>query len=432
MKYPKSIPITKAIDSVGKDVAISGWIYRKRSSGGKIFAVVRDRTNTIQCVFDKSSIKEKEWNEIDSAYLESSVIIHGNVKKDERAPNGVELEGKSVSVMHSGEQFPITEYQSPEFLMDVRHLWMRSQKMTNAMKARAFIFRYLREFLDKNGFFEVSAPLITMSAGETGSDLFEVNYFEQKAYLTESSQLYAEAMIYALEKVYSFAPTYRAEKSRTVKHLAEFWMLEPEMAYYDNKMNMKFQEKMISYVANKLAKNNTDILKFFNVDLESLLKVKPPFKRITYDKAMDILKDKGSKKEPGSDFGVEEEKLLTENEEKPIFVYNWPKDIKAFYMLEDPKDTKKVLCSDMLAPNGHGEIIGGSEREWRYDKLMANMKAKGLNADNYKWYLDTRRYGSVPHSGFGLGVERTIKWLLNLEHIRDTIPFPRMMNRLSP
>ncbi|MGC8537901.1 MAG: asparagine--tRNA ligase [Candidatus Micrarchaeia archaeon] len=428
----KSVPISRAKAGESKEVVVKGWIYRKRSSGGKIFAVVRDRTGIIQCVIDKSAISESAWNAIDSAYLESSIIIRGIVKKDERAPDGVEMEVKDLLVVHSGEQFPITEYQSPEFLLDVRHLWLRSQRMIMAMKARSYVFRYAREFLDKQGFFEITPPLITVAGGETGADLFEVKYFDQKAYLTESSQLYAEAMIYSLEKVYSFAPSYRAEKSRTVKHLAEYWHLEPEIAYFNNAMNMKFQEKLVSSIANKLAKEHSDILKFFNVEPDSLLRIKPPFKRLSYDQAIALLQEKGSDKKWGDDFGVEEEKLLTETEDKPIFVYNWPKAIKAFYMPVNPKDERTVLCADMLAPHGHGEIIGGSEREWRYEELVNRMKELNMNLDNYSWYIDLRKYGSVPHAGFGLGIERVIKWMLNLDHIRDAIPFPRVINRLTP
>ncbi len=432
LKFPKGIPVGKAVVSVGKDVTIRGWIYRKRSSGGKAFMVVRDRTGTIQCVADKAVLKESEWNAVDSAYLESSVIVRGTVKRDERAPSGVELQARSVMLVHSGEQFPITEYQSPEFLLDVRHLWLRSQRMIHAMRARSYVFKYAREFLDRQGFFEITPPLLTISAGETGANLFEVQYFDQKMYLTESSQLYAEAMIYSLEKVYSFAPSWRAEKSRTTKHLAEYWHLEPEMAYFDNDMNMQLQERLVSHIAESLATKNKDILAHFGVDPESLLKVKPPFKRLTYTEAIDLLQQKGSSIKWGEDFGVEHERLLTEYEDKPVFVQNWPKEIKAFYMYTDPKNEKMVLNSDMLAPHGHGEIIGGSQREWRYDQLVENMKEKGLNLDNYKWYLDTRKYGSVPHSGFGLGMERVIKWMLNLDHIRDAIPFPRMMNRMEP
>ncbi len=416
----------------GKSAAVvRGWLYRKRSSGGKIFAVLHDHTGTLQCVIDKSRVSDEEWHKIDSAYLESSIVVRGTLRKDERAPSGMEMDVSEISVVHSGEQFPITEYQSPELLLDYRHLWLRSQKMRSIMRLRSYVFRYLREFLDRRGFYEVTPPLLTISAGETGANLFEVEYFGKKAYLTESSQLYSEAMVYSLEKVYTLAPSYRAEKSRTVKHLAEYWHLEPEMAYYDNAKSMRLQAQLVSHVAANLAKRNRDLLKSAGADPESLLKIKPPFKKITYEKAIGILSEMGSDKKWGDDFGVEEERLLTMDEEKPIFVYNWPKEIKAFYMPVN-RDGRTVACADMLAPKGHGEIIGGSERIWKEEELLSRMKELNFNIDNYKWYLDLRKYGSVPHSGFGLGTERLIKWMLNLEHIRDAIPFPRMINRLSP
>ncbi|MCL4379756.1 MAG: asparagine--tRNA ligase [Candidatus Marsarchaeota archaeon] len=434
----KAVPISKAAANVGRSIIIRGWIHRKRSSGGKMFAVVRDVTGTIQCVIDKGKVGEKEWSAIDSAYLESSVIVKGVPHKDERASGGVELSVEGLTVVHSGEQFPITEYQSPEFLLDVRHLWLRSQRMINIMKARAHIFRYARDFLDKRGFYEISPPLLTAAGGETGASMFEVQYFDQKVYLTESSQLYAEAMVPALEKVYALAPSYRAEKSRTTKHLTEYWHLEPEMAYFDNKKSMEFQEMLVSGIANRLAKTDSEILKYFEVDPESLKKIRPPFKRLTYEQALRLLNEKGDKVDWGDDFGVEEEKLLTENESAPMFVYNWPREIKPFYMPVNPKDDRTVLCADMLAPKGHGEIIGGSERIWRLDELMERLdeveKAKGVkfDMDKYAWWIDLRKYGSVPHSGFGMGMERLIKWMLNLDHIRDSIPFPRMINRIKP
>ena len=428
----KGMPVRKALLSAGKEVTLKGWIYRKRSSGGKVFFVVRDRTGTIQCVVDRSGINESEWKQIDSAYLESSVIVKGEVKPDERAPGGAEVKVKGLLVVHSGEQFPITEYQSPEFLLDVRHLWLRSRKMTEIMKLRANVFRYAREFLDKNGFYEITPPLLTKAGGETGADLFKVKYFDEDAYLTESSQLYAEAMVYSMEKVYSFAPSYRAEKSRTVKHLAEYWHLEPEMAYVDNKGNMRIQEKLICSIASKLLKNDEEQLVSVGADIESIRKIKAPFKRLSYEETIELLNQKGAKRLWGDDLGVEDERLLTADEEKPVFVYNWPKEIKAFYMPINPKDERTVLCADLQAPHGHGEIIGGSERIWKLDELIHRMDEVHLNKANYSWYIDLRRYGSVPHSGFGMGVERVIKWLLGLDHIRDAIPFPRLINRITP
>jgi len=430
--YSKGVRISDALKKEGKQVTVKGWIYRKRSSGGKAFCVIRDSSDIIQCVIDKSKISGEEWNSIDKAYLESSIIVRGIVKNDERAPGGKEIEVEELRVVHSGDQFPITEYQSPEFLLDVRHLWLRSEKMKYIMQIRAHLFKYLREYLDKNRFYEITPPLITTAGGETGANLFEVNYFDSKAYLTESSQLYAEAMIYSLERVYSFAPSYRAEKSRTVKHLAEYWHLEPEMAYFDNNRNMKLQEALISYVAGKIAKNDYEILQKLSVDIEALRKIRPPFKRLSYEQTIELLNQKGSKKQWGDDLGVEDEKLLTGDEEKPIFVYNWPKEIKAFYMPVNPKDPRTVLCADLQAPKGHGEIIGGSERIWKLDELLERMKDAGLSTENYSWYIDLRKYGSVPHAGFGLGTERVIKWFLNLDHIRDAIPFPRMINRVKP
>lgn len=429
--YGNASTVKEATSGKKDNITLKGWIYRKRSSGGKIFAVIHDQTGILQCIIDKSSVTKEEWESIEKAYLESSVMVSGKLRKDERAPNGIELDIKELKVLHSGEQFPITEYQSPELLLDVRHLWLRSQKMRMVMRGRSYVFSYLREFLGKKGFYEITPPLLTAVAGETGANLFEVDYFDSKVYLTESSQLYAEAMVYSLGKVYTLAPAYRAEKSRTVKHLAEFWMLEPEMAYYNNAMNMKLQSQLVSYVANSLAKKNEDVLKALNVDPQTLLKIKPPFKKMTYEKAIEKLADLGSDKKWGDDFGVEEEKLLTQEEEKPIFVYNWPKEIKAFYMPVN-SDGRTVACADMLAPKGHGEIVGGSERIWKEDELVARMKELNFNLDNYKWYIDLRKYGSVPHAGFGLGTERLLKWLLNLDHIRDAIPFPRMINRVSP
>lgn len=430
--------ISDSIKRPGTEITLSGWIHRKRGSGGIIFIVLRDVTGLIQVAVKKDTVDEKSWNSASEASVESSIEVSGVIKEDTRSPTGYEMSAKSFKTISVSEPFPITEYQSTELLLDKRHLWLRSQRMISAMKARSYIFRYAREFLDKKGFFEITPPILTKAAGETGANLFETDFFGSKAYLTESSQLYSEAMIFSLEKVYSFAPSFRAEPSRTTKHLAEYWHLEPEMAYYDNKKSMSLQEKLVSHLANSLAKNNEDILKVFEVSAEDMLKMKPPFKRISYEGALSILNDKGFGLKWGEDFGADHERALTEYEEKPIFVFNWPKEIKPFYMPINPKDERTVLCSDLQAPKGHGEIIGGSERIWKLDELLDRMaeveKNKGIkfNMANYQWWIDLRRYGSVPHAGFGLGIERVIKWLLNLDHIRDAIPFPRMSNRLEP
>ena len=431
--YAEAVPISDAASlGTGGAVTIRGWIHRKRSSGGKVFIVVRDRTGVMQCVADKSAISPESWGSMESAYLESAIILKGRLEADPRAPGGREMKVDEALVFGSAEQFPITEYQSTELLLDVRHLWLRSIKMRDIMTARASIFGYAREFLNKNGFIEITPPLITRAGGETGANLFELDYFGSKAYLTESSQLYAEAMVPSLEKVYSLAPSYRAEKSRTVKHLAEYWHLEPEMAFYNNKMNMELQERLVGNIAARLAEEHAELLKRLNVDTEFLIGIKPPFKRMSYEEAIDLLNQKGAKKVWGDDLGVEEERLLTEDEAKPVFVYNWPKEIKAFYMPVNPKDPRTVLCSDLQAPGGHGEIIGGSERIWNLEELVERMDELKLKKENYSWYIDLRRYGSVPHSGFGMGMERVIKWLLHLDHIRDAIPFPRVINRAYP
>lgn len=430
--------VAEAEKKLGVEHELRGWVYRKRESGGIIFIIIRDSTGTMQTAVKRDTVDKATWDVAREATIESSVVVSGRVKKEQRAPTGYELEVSKMKVFQVAEPFPITEYQSAELLLDKRHLWLRSQKMTAIMKARAYIFHYTREFLDKEGFYEITPPTITKAGGETGADLFEVNYFGQKAYLTESSQLYAEAMIPALEKVYSLVPAYRAEKSRTIKHIAELWMLEPEMAYFNQEMNMKLQESLVTYLANTFAKNHSDILETLKVDRKWLSGVKTPFKRMSYEKALEILNEKGDKRKWGDDFGVEEEKLLTQNEKQPIFVHSFAKELKAYYMPINPKDPRTVTSADMLGPKGHGELLGGSEREWRLDEALKRMKetekVKGIkfNMQNYAWWLDLRRFGSVPHAGFGMGMERVIKWMLDLGHIRDAIPFPRMVNRLEP
>lgn len=427
------VPIGKIFSEkyAGKEVGLRGWVYRKRSSGGVQFIVLRDSTGVIQIAVKKENVSEKEYEDVDKALIESSIAVRGVVKEDKRAPGGYEVEAKKVSVTSFSEPFPITEHQSTELLLDLRHLWIRSQRLTNIMKARHYMVNYLREFFVSKGFWEVAPPIITQSACEGGATVFPIQYFEQKAYLTQSAQLYLEGLIYSLEKVFCFIPAFRADRSRTVRHLSEYWTLEPEMAYYNSEQNIQLQEEMISYVCKKMA-NHRELLEYFGRNPKELAGVEPPFKRLSYDEALEELAKKGVRKEWGDDMGVEDEKVLTAEAKKPIVVYNYPKKAKAFYMRINPDNPETVLNNDMLAPEGHGEIIGGSERIWEYGELMERMKEQGLNLKEYGWYIDLRKYGSVPHSGFGLGVERLLKWLLNLEHIRDAIPFPRTINRVYP
>ena len=413
-------------------VKIRGWVHRSRTSGGLAFVVVRDSTGIIQCAVKKDNVGEQAFADTASAYIESTIMIEGDVKEDKRAPGGFELSATAVKLIYKGEPFPIVKDQSVEFLLDTRHLWLRSQKLTSIMKARYYMLKYLREFFDNEGFFEVAPPIITQAGCEGGSTLFEMNYFGQKAFLTQSSQLYAEVFTTALEKVYVLAPSFRAEPSRTVRHLAEYWHLEPEMAFYNQKMNMDVQERMLEYTAQKMATEHADLLEAVGRKPEELKAIRTPFKRIPYADAVETAIKRGANMKMGQDFGADEEALLTKDEDKPVFVTNFPKDIKAFYMREDPDNPGTVLNADVLAPQGHGEIIGGSERIWEYEELMGRIREQNLDRKDYEWYIDLRRYGAFPHSGFGLGIERLVKWMLNLDHIRDAIPFPRTINRVYP
>lgn len=416
----------------GKEVALRGWVHRHRTSGKMVFVTMRDPSGIIQVTVKEDRVDTRGWKDASEAYVESSFTVLGKVVKDERAPGGYEIQAKSFELISRGEPFPISKDLSEEFLLDVRHLWVRSQKLTNIMKARHHIVNYLREFFEKDGFYEIAPPIITRSGCEGGATLFEMDYFGDKAYLTQSSQMYAEVFVFSLGKVYVMAPSFRAEKSRTIRHLAEYWHLEPEMAFYDYQMNMQLQESMVEYVAQKMVRNHPDLLQACGRDPEELGKVRVPFERLEYKHAVDRVNELGGKMEHGQDFGADEEALLTKGLVKPLFVYKYPKAIKAFYMKEDPKNSELVLNNDLLGPQGHGEIIGGSERIWQYDELVARMKEQKLDIKDYQWYVDLRRFGSVPHSGYGLGVERVVKWMLNLDHIRDAIPFPRTINRCYP
>ncbi len=416
-----------------KQVAIRGWVYRSRGSNNLYFVVVKDGTGVIQCTLDKEQLGDATWKEIEPIYPESSVVaLTGTVKKDERAPGGFEVKVNEFKMLFRGEPFPIGKDQSIEFLLDQRHLWVRSQRIADALKFKNSLMKACREFLDSKGFIEIQPPLFTNSACEGGSEVFEVKYFDTKAYLSQSGQLYSEAVIAGNPRVYVFAPSFRADPSRTPRHLTEFWQLEPEMAWFDFDMNLELQEQMVEYFCHYLAKHEADILKRFGRDPKELLAIKAPFKRMTYNEAVEILQKKGVKIKWGDGIGLDEEKILVAENKQPVFLINLPKEIRAFYMKINPKDPKTVLDGDLLAPEGIGEIIGGSERVADYDELIRRLKEQNLDPKDYTWFLELRKYGSVPHAGFGMGAERVCRWLLKLDSVRDAIPFPRNINRLAP
>ncbi|MEM4648061.1 MAG: asparagine--tRNA ligase [Candidatus Pacearchaeota archaeon] len=416
----------------GEKVKIKGWVYRIRKLKDKIFIVLRDSSDILQCLAIRNKFDDETWKNIDKIGIESSLIIEGKTRKDKRAVNGVEIDVDKIDIINIAKEFPITEFQSTELLLDYRHLWIRSRKLTEIMKIRHNLLKAAREFFYDRGFYEVSPPIITGSACEGGATQFEINYFDEKAYLSQSAQLYLEALIYSLEKVFSITPSFRAEPHRTSRHLAEYWHIEPEVAWLDFEGLLKLEEDFISYICSYIATNNEKELKFLGRDPEDLFKVKPPFPRITYDEAIKRLNKIGMKIPWGKDLRTLEEEKLTKNLEKPLIVTHYPREIKAFYMKDDPKNKKVVLCNDMLAPNGYGEIIGGSERENDIEILKEKLIAAGEKLENYKWYLDLRLYGAIPHSGFGAGVERILRWICKLDHIRDAIPFPRTIRRKYP
>jgi asparaginyl-tRNA synthetase len=419
-------------DNVGKEVFVRGWVYRQRGSTNLAFVLIRDGTGVVQCAIKSGDVSEDTWKDANDVFLESVVYAYGTVAKEERAPGGYEIRAKELKVEFRGEAFPIGKDQSTEFLLDVRHLWVRSQAIINALKMKAFVMRTAREFLDEKGFIEIQTPIFTSSAAEGGATVFEVTYFGGKAYLAQTGQLYSEALIEGYPLVYVFAPSFRAEPSRTPRHLTEFWQLEPEMAFYNQRMNMELQGELVERICHEVARKQTDILQKFKRDPKDLLGIKAPFESMTYAKAIEELQKKGLKIKWGDGIGLDEEKILVQENTQPVFLTNQPKEMRAFYMKINPDDPRTVLDGDLLAPEGIGEIIGGSERVSDYDELVKRLKEMKLKEKDYKWYVELRKYGSVPHSGFGMGSERLIRWLLKLESIRDAIPFPRTMNRLEP
>lgn len=417
-------------DFVGKEVRIRGWVYRQRNSKKIAFIIIRDGTGILQCTAKASDFEAEKYNEICNIRYESSLWVGGKIQPDERAPNGYELKISEYEIIHQAEPFPISKDQSEAFLLDNRHLWVRSQKLTSSFRVKAALLEGARAYFKEQGYWEMFPPIITGSSCEGGSTLFEIKYFGKPAYLSQSAQLYLETLIFAHQKVYSLTPSFRAEKSRTTRHLAEYWHLEGEAAFVDLNGIIELEDGLVSAMIHHAAKEVPRDLKELGRNPEELLKIKPPFDRIRYDEAVERIQKKGVAIEWGEDFGTHHERALTEDLTAPIHVTHFPRDIKAFYM--KTLDGKYAECNDLLAPEGYGEIIGSSQREDDIDNIIFNLKRDGSNIEDYEWYLDLRRYGSVPHSGFGLGIERLLRWVGKLDHIRDTIAYPRVMNRNTP
>ncbi len=425
----------------GQVVTVKGWVYNKRSSGKVKFLVMRDGTGLMQGILFKGECSEDAFNEFEKLTQESSVEVTGKLRKEPRSPGGFEMGIQGIKVHQIAEPYPISlKDHGVEFLMENRHLWIRSPKQWAALRVRAEIIRSIAEFFDKQGFVRFDAPILTPSACEGTSTLFQTPYFDEKAYLTQSGQLYGEVGAMAFGKVYVFGPTFRAEKSKTRKHLTEFWMIEPEVAFNDLNDNMKLGEAFIEHIVQNVLANRAKELTILERDLSKLELIKGPFPQISYDEALRVLEKRGHSIPWGEDFGAPHETALGEEFTKPVFVHHMPSQIKAFYFKQSdtvggPGVTgtgRYALGCDLIAPDGYGEIIGGGQREESVEVLQRRISEHGLKEADYSWYLDLRRYGSVPHSGFGLGLERTVAWMTGVEHVRETIPFPRMMNTLRP
>ncbi|MEX1138590.1 MAG: asparagine--tRNA ligase [Bacteroidota bacterium] len=419
---------------IGKEVLLQGWLYNKRSSGKIRFLLLRDGTGVVQCVMAKGAISDDVFGRFDELTQESSLAVHGTVRKDDRAPGGVEVDVTSLDVYQIASEYPITpKDHGVEFLVDRRHLWLRSSRQHAIMRIRHRIIKAIRDFFDGRGFTLIDSPILTPAACEGTSTLFETDYFDLgKAYLTQSGQLYAEAGAMAFGKVYCFGPTFRAEKSKTRRHLTEFWMVEPEVAFCDLNQDMDLAEEFLEYIVECVLKDRAEELKTLERNTKFLENVKRPLPRISYDEAVAILKKHGSSFEWGNDFGGTDETIISEQFDRPVMVHRYPAAIKAFYMKRDPENPKLALAVDVLAPEGYGEVIGGSQREDDFDALLKRLLEHNLPREAFEWYLDLRKYGSVPHAGFGLGLERTVAWICGLDHIRETSPFPRMIYRITP
>ena len=426
------INIAQAINFNDQEVKIMGWVYNFRSSGSIFFLQIRDGSGFMQGIVSKSNVESRVWDECQKITLETSVELSGKLTKHPKKDE-YELQVSKLIIVQIGEEFPIGKKEhGPDFLLDNRHLWLRSNKQWAIQRIRNTVINSIYEYLNQNGFIKIDSPILTPNACEGTTTLFELDYFDLcKAYLSQSGQLYIEAAIFAHGKVFDFGPVFRAEKSKTRRHLTEFWMMDAEAAFVKHEENMKIQEELISFIVAKVLSSNQKELEILERDIEPLKKIKAPFARITHAEAVKKLQQLGSKIKKNDDLGAEDETLLTQDSNVPIFVEKWPAEIKAFYMKRD-ESGKVALCDDLIAPEGFGEIIGGSEREDDYQKMLARVKEYKLPLKDFQWYLDLRKYGSVPHSGFGIGLERLVGWLCGTHHIRETIPFPRMINRIKP
>ncbi|MCU0851472.1 MAG: asparagine--tRNA ligase [Candidatus Thermoplasmatota archaeon] len=421
-------------ETVGKTIQVRGWIYRTRSSGNIVFMTLRDVTGVLQATVKRGNLPDAEFEDAVKALIESSVQITGVVKEDKRAPGGYELQVTNLLVVNFAEPFPITKDQSPEFLMDQRHLWIRSRKLTSILKVRSTVVGAIHSFFRGKGFYEFDAPVLQPNQCEGGSTLFEVKYYDEKTYLSQSWQLYAEAGVFALERIYNMGPTFRAEKSKTSRHLSEFWMAEMEAAWMDLSDVTMLAKEEVKYIVSQVLEKNRKELEILEQDIPKLERiVSEEFPTITYTEALRILKEKeGMEIEWGKDLRTVEEDNLMKHFSTPVVVTNYPLEIMAFYKPMDEKDPRTALCFDMLAPEGYGEIIGGSQRSTDIAAMTQRLEQMGECVGNYQWYFDLRRFGSVPHSGYGLGVERLVAWICKAENIKDTIPFPRTLLRFRP
>ena len=419
---------------VGETVTVRGWVVTTRSSGKIAFVVVRDGSGYVQGVLSKKEVTEATWATFAALTHEASVAVIGSVKAEPRSPGGYELAVQSIELLGSSPDFPISPKEhGTTFLFEHRHLWLRSRRQAAIARVRSEVVQAIRDFFYQRDFVLVDTPILTGAIGEEAGNLFATDYFDLgKAYLAQTGQLYVEAAAAALGKVYCFGPTFRAEKSKTRRHLTEFWMVEPEVAFNDSDANMRLQEEFVSYLVGRALERSQEELKELERDVAPLQRVQPPFPRVSYTEAVTRLNALGSDMTWGSDLGGDDETLLAREYDRPVFVYNYPKQVKAFYMKENPDDPRTVLNNDCLAPEGYGEIIGGSQREDDYDKLLSRIQNQGLDPEAYRWYLDLRKYGTFVHSGFGLGIERTVAWICGIPHIREAIAFPRQIHRLYP